>query len=205
MAGEDDLDLDPDIFGLDALDLPDSSDADGILAGCALAMFYRAPENTSMKWHVRLLDFGRLARYDDEKLVENFRFELEYLQVFHTHLRLPAQLHVNGHHYSKLEGILCLLWRGATAAQGKKAEDMFGLDRRRLSELKCWMVERLQADHCRVLRTLEPWHAQLDYFVECVARQRLDRRLERQTYSCFGMVISMKSAGHPSATQTLAG
>ena len=32
MAGEDDLDLDPDIFGLDVLDLPNSSDADGILA-----------------------------------------------------------------------------------------------------------------------------------------------------------------------------
>ena len=86
------------------------------------------------------------------------------------HIRLPNEIKVNGSCYTKLEGLLCTWWRGATAAQGNKAEPLFGLDRRRLSELRIHVHKLPISDHCKILHTLAPWPDEwLVSMVDCCA------------------------------------
>ena len=151
-------------------DFSEDSDAEKAVALSALAMVMQAPEETGMDRSKRVWDLDRLdALGGDEDLVENFRFEQEYLVVLLNGLRIPNRMVINGSVYYKLEVITATLWRGATAAQGNKAEPQFGLDRRRLSEMKCWMSQAMEGDHCRTLHTLQPWFDQLEYMVDCVA------------------------------------
>ena len=68
-------------------------DLENNLIACSHAMIYRTPEDTTMDVNLRLLDLGRLdGRYDDEFLVENFRFRREHIVIFMQHLRLPDHL-----------------------------------------------------------------------------------------------------------------
>ena len=156
------------------VDMDEVEDMECCLSASALALIYRAPENTTMHMNLRLLDLNRLdARFgSDEFLVENFRFRRNEIGIFMQHIRLPDVIKVNGSRYTKLEGLLCSWWRGATAAQGNKAELLFGLDRRRLSELRIHVHELLIADHrdCKILHTMAPWPDEwLDFMVVCCA------------------------------------
>ena len=156
------------------------------LAASVLAMVYRAPENTTMEVNLRLFDLTRLdARFDDEFLVENFRFRRAEIGIFMEHIRLPEEIKVNGSRYTKLEGLLCSWWRGATAAQGTKAEPLFGLDRRRLSELRIHVHQLLIADHCKILHTLAPWPDEwLEFMVDCCSNVAGEYASELNTFFC---------------------
>ena len=70
-----------------------------------------------MKPALRIYTLADLSRrFDDEKCVEKFRFRYDELETLEQKLRLPSDIIVQGSKYSKLEGILVALWRGATAA-----------------------------------------------------------------------------------------
>ena len=60
---------------------------EGCLAASVLAMVHRAPEDTTMHVNLRLFDLVRLdARFDDEFLVENFRFRRAEIWIFMEHI-----------------------------------------------------------------------------------------------------------------------
>ena len=113
------------------------------------------------------------------------------------HIRLPNEIKVNGSCYTKLEGLLCTWWRGATAAQGNKAEPLFGLDRRRLSELRIHVHQLLIADHYKILHTLAPWPDEwLEFIVDCCSIVAGEYASESNTFF-LPMATSTRGAGQP--------
>jgi hypothetical protein len=178
--------IDPDSSG-------DSSDAEeyqnaleGALVASLLCSLYRAREDTTQDVNLRMLDLARLdAWYDGEWLCENTRFEREHIVTFLQELRIPDVMILNGSRYTKLEAILVTLRRGATAGQGNQHEPVFGLDRRRMSELKCKVSELMDADHCKTMRTLAPWYPDLDDMVDSVAAKAGQAAADLGVF-CFG-------------------
>ena len=69
------------------VDMDEVEDMECCLSASALALIYRAPENTTMHMNSRLLDLNRLdARFgSDEFLVENFRFRRNEIGIFMQH------------------------------------------------------------------------------------------------------------------------
>ena len=95
------------------------------------AMGWMEPQDTRMGHRITSLDV-----FGDQECYELFKFKKDELQTMHDMLRIPDIVRVNGSKYTKLEAMLCILGRYASAAQLSRMTPTFKLHAKRLSELK---------------------------------------------------------------------
>ena len=131
------------------------------------AMGWMEPQDTRMGHRITSLDV-----FGDQECYELFKFKKDELQTMHDMLRIPDIVRVNGSKYTKLEAMLCILGRYASAAQLSRMTPTFKLHAKRLSELKLHTGKVLYEAHCRdLLTSIEPWVDSFPYFAECIGRK----------------------------------